>query len=169
MISNNQQDRFVSIIETHKGIIYKIVNTYCQDAEERKDLAQEIIMKLWKAFDRFDPQLVYSTWMYKIALNVAISHYRREKRRKTISNPYSENIFDISELAKNPDTEESNAFLRKFISELKELDKALMLLYLEEKTNREIAEIMGITETNVATKISRIKIILKQKFSQKAS
>jgi len=166
MTPGNQQDIFISTIEAHKGILYKIVNTYCKDEEDRKDLSQEIVIKLWKSFESFDPRFRYSTWMYKIALNVAISHYRKEKRRKNISSPYPESIFNLSDTPVESQTEIHGSFLSRFISQLKELDKALMLLYLEEKSHKEIAEILGITETNVATRIGRIKVVLKQKFSQ---
>lgn len=139
---------------------------YCKDTEDRKDLVQEIILKLWGSFDSYNKQFKHSTWIYRISLNAAISFYRKEKVRKKITAPFYEGIFNIADFAGNKQTEQSTLFLNQFISELKELDKALMLLYLEEKSQKEIAEIMGITETNVATKIGRLKIILKNKFAQ---
>lgn len=165
MSTTEKSDRFLSIIEINKGIIYKITNSYCKDTEDRKDLIQEIISQLWKSFDNYSDQYKYSTWIYRIALNVAISFYRKENRRKTISNPLSEGVFSFVDHPDNTESESNLGFLQQFISELKDLDKALLLLYLEEKSHREIAEIIGISETNVATKIGRIKAILKQKFS----
>ena len=156
---------FLSVIQMNKGIIYKIANSYCKNAEDRKDLVQEIIVQLWKSFDNYTDQYKYSTWMYRIALNVAISFYRKESRRKHVSNPISEDIIELADTKVTDEIEENMGFLQEFISELKELDKALMLLYLEEKNHKEIAEIIGISETNVATKIGRIKNVLKQKFS----
>ena len=101
--------------------------------------------------------------MYRIALNVAISFYRKENRPgKTVS--LTETLHDIEEKCLH-ETEEKINLLQQFINELKELDKALMILYLEEKNHKEIADILGITETNVATKLSRIKDKLKQRFS----
>jgi RNA polymerase sigma-70 factor (ECF subfamily) len=143
-----------------------VANSYCKDTEDRQDLVQEIVLKLWKSFDKYDEQFKLSTWIYRIALNTAISFYRKEKSRKKIINPFSESIFNVADFENNKQIEESTLFLNQFISELKELDKALMILYLEEKSHKEMAEIIGITETNVATKISRIKNILKQRFSQ---
>ena len=166
MSLTKQQEIFVAAIDAHKGILYRIINTYCKDAEDRKDLSQEIVLKLWRSFENFDPQFRYSTWMYKIALNTAISWYRKEKRRNAIANPYTESIFMLAATPDNPDTATNDTFLLQFISELKELDKALMLLYLEEKTHKEMGDILGITETNIATKISRIKSALQQRFSQ---
>jgi len=157
---------FSALIQSHKGIIYKAANTYCKDADDRKDLIQEIIFQLWKSFDNYNAAFKHSTWIYRIALNVAISFYRKEKRRKEISHPWPGSILNLVDSPDNKETEGQLLFLQQFIAELKELDKALMLLYLEEKSHKEIAEIIGITETNVSTKIGRIKAILKQKFSQ---
>lgn len=162
----DKTDLFLSVLEANKGIIYKIANSYCQDAENKKDLVQEIILQLWKSFEKYDEQFRHSTWIYRISLNVAISNYRKETRRKEISNPYSEGLFSLADFQESKELQGNTLFLQQFIIELKELDKALMLLYLEEKSHKEISEIIGITETNVATKIGRIKTILKQKFSQ---
>ena len=93
MSTTEKTDRFLSVIEINKGIIYKITNSYCKDTEDRKDLIQEIISQLWKSFDNYSDQYKYSTWIYRIALNVAISFYRKENRRKTISSPLSEGVF----------------------------------------------------------------------------
>jgi RNA polymerase sigma factor (sigma-70 family) len=162
----DKSDFFLSVIETNKGIIYKIANLYCKDTEDRKDLAQEIVLKLWKSFDNYNEHFKHSTWIYRISLNAAISFYRKEMLRRKISTPFSEGLFNIADFVNNKQIEQSTLFLNQFISELKALDKALMLLYLEEKSHKEMAEIIGITETNVATKIGRLKIILKNKFLQ---
>ncbi len=162
----DKSDFFLSVIETNKGIIYKVANLYCKDTEDRKDLVQDIILKLWKSFDSYNEEFKHSTWIYRIALNAAISFYRKEKLRKKITSPFSESLFNIGDFENNKLIEQSTLFLNQFISELKELDKALMLLYLEEKSHKEMAEIIGITETNVATKVGRIKTILKHKFLQ---
>jgi RNA polymerase sigma factor (sigma-70 family) len=165
MNSTDKSDIFLSVIQTNKGIIYKVANSYCNNQEDRKDLVQEIIVQLWKSFDNYTSQYKYSTWMYRISLNVAISFYRKENRRKQVSNPLSDGILIVDDRGATQEIEENIGYLQQFISELKELDKALMLLYLEEKSHKEIAEIIGISETNVATKIGRIKSKLKQKFS----
>jgi RNA polymerase sigma factor (sigma-70 family) len=163
----DKPDIFAALIDTHKGIIYRIANLYCPDKEERKDLVQEILFQVWRSFDRYNDQYKQSTWIYRIALNVAISFYRKEKSRRKISGPYPEAIFNMAEEPQQAPATAEILLLQQFISELKELNKAVMLLYLEEKTHKEIAEIIGITETNVATKIGRIKKQLKQKFLQK--
>jgi len=163
----NKKEIFIKTIDDHKKIIYKIVNSYCQNREHRKDLEQEIIIQLWNAFDNYNKKYKYSTWMYRIALNVAISFYRKEKKLSIKNDFYNEvSIFSMVDDNEDNETELDHhlKLLQKFINNLNELNKALMLLYLEEKNYEEIAEVLGITKTNVATKISRIKLKLKKEF-----
>ena len=166
MPSTDKSDVFLQVIEAHKNMIYKIANTYCKDSDDRMDLVQEIILKLWQSFDSYNAEYKYSTWIYRVALNTAISLYRKNKtgNRKTASFP--EGIINMAGSGEDTGMNQNTILLNRFVDELKPLDKALVLLYLEEKTQKEIADIMGITETNVSTKIARIKNILKQKFSQ---
>ena len=162
------EEEFLRLIQDNKGILFKICHSYCRNKNDREDLAQEMIYQLWRSGHQFNADHKFSTWMYRIALNVAISFYRKERRaglRLSLAGD-----LHLLELEDRPDgsaeVEEKIDRLQQFIRELGELDKALMILYLEEKSYREIAEILGITETNVATKLSRIKGGLKQKFSQ---
>lgn len=164
MESNQHEQLFLSVIEQNKGIIYKVANSFKKDEDNKKDLVQEIIFQLWRAFPAFDQRQKLSTWMYRVALNVAISSYRKEKRREGIVVPLSEGIIDFAD-EQSPD-EANLRLLQQFINELKELDRALMLLYLEEKSGREMAEILGLSQANIRTKINRIKEQLKQKFSK---
>jgi RNA polymerase sigma factor (sigma-70 family) len=122
-------------------------------------------IQLWRSFGNYSNQYSYSTWAYRIALNVAISFYRKETRRKQISQPAPDNILYFIDTHKAEAMEENISFLMKFIAGLREIDKGLMLLYLEEKPYKEIASIMGLSESNVATKIGRIKTELKIKFA----
>ena len=151
---------FTEMIAQNKGIIYKVSSSYCSKKADREDLAQEIILNLWKSFPRFEEVYKFSTWMYRIALNVAISYYRRETRT-VIHAPFDESLVIFDEVSEE---DENVSLLFRFIGELREMDRSVILLYLEDKGYREIAEITGITETNVATKISRIKQILKNSF-----
>ncbi|WP_412985686.1 RNA polymerase sigma factor [Pontimicrobium sp. IMCC45349] len=165
----NKKEQFIKTIDEHKKIIYKIVTSYCQNKEDRKDLEQEIIIQLWNSYDNYNSNYKYSTWMYRIALNVAISFYRKEKKWSIKNDFYNENsIFKIEEDTNEEQTELDYhlKLLQEFIHNLNELNRALMLLYLEEKSYEEIAEILGITKTNVATKISRIKLKLKKEFQK---
>ncbi len=158
-------DNFLKIIEQHKGIIYKIVNAYCKNEEDRKDIAQEIILQLWKSFGNYNAEIKFTTWMYRIALNVAISFYRKDSVRKAAKEYFALNIFQEQTIDFAFQQDEKIKWLYQFINELPAFNKALLLLYLDQKSHKEIAEIMGITETNVATKISRIKQQLREKFS----
>jgi RNA polymerase sigma factor (sigma-70 family) len=165
MTDQTDKAEFLKLIRQNKGIIFKICNSYCKKLEDRDDLAQEIIYQLWKSFGNYNPGFKYSTWMYRIALNVAISFYRMERKSRVLIS-MDERLMEIADYEENSDeTHENISLLQQFIHQLKELDRALMILYLEEKNYKEIAEILGITETNVATKLSRIKDILKQKFA----
>lgn len=166
MTKQNHYEAFLSIVEQNKGVIYKVANSFCRDGEDRKDLVQEIILKLWKSFETHKEQFKHSTWIYRIALNTAISCYRKEKTRTRLNAPLSENLFNMADFGEDRQPAQMTIHLNRFIAELKELDRALMLLYLEEKSHKEMAAIMGITETNVATKIGRLKAMLKNKFSQ---
>lgn len=162
----DQEEKFLSVLENHKGILYKVANSYCKDAEDKKDLVQEMVYQLWRSFGNYREQFKYSTWVYRIALNVAISFYRKVNSRKAVSIPISKSLLNFPV---TPTVEEEIPGLKQlqlFISELKELDKAMILLYLDEKSYKEIAEIMGLSETNVASKLSRIKSNLKQQFSK---
>jgi RNA polymerase sigma-70 factor (ECF subfamily) len=157
-------DIFLSIIENHKGILYKIANSYCKDQEDRQDLIQEIIIQLWQSFENYNSQFKRSTWIYRIALNTAISFYRKNKVRRLKTTELSA-ILATSLKADEPFQDNPNlAILQVFIQELREIDKALILLYLDGLSQKEIAEIIGITPTNVGTKLSRIKKTLRQKF-----
>jgi len=158
------QEQFLQLIEQNKGIIYKVSRAYGKNDEDKEDLFQEIIVQLWGAFGRYNDRYKLSTWMYRIALNVAISFYRKARRRVESESPITESMIEIADNREDPGLENNIHLLQQFINELNELDKALMILYLESKNYKEIAEILGITETNVATKISRIKARLKQKF-----
>lgn len=156
---------FLKIIDANKGIIYKVANTYCRDEENRKDLIQEIILQLWLSFPKYDPSFKLSTWMYRIALNVSISFYRKENRRGRISQPFPEEIITLPAEKLPIEQKEDFHLLQKFIRELKEIDRAVILLYLESNSQQEIADILGLTVANISTKVSRIKQTLKQKFA----
>lgn len=158
------KEDFLSVIDANKRIIFKICNSYCKNADDREDLAQEIIFQLWRSWSSFNANYKLSTWMYRITLNVAISFYRKE-RKTTETVLMGDHVIEIADEQIEESLETNLNALQQFINELKPLDKALMILYLEEKPQKEIAEIMGITSSNVATKIGRIKEQLKQKFN----
>ncbi len=163
MTDPTAREAFLQLVQQHKGIIIKICHSYCYNRAEHEDLAQEIIYQLWKSWKTYRPEYTFSTWMYRVALNVAISFYRVEKR--SIPLVSLDDQHDFHDIDTDAELEENIRLLYSFIRQLKELDRALILLYLESKPYKEISGILGITETNVATRISRIKETLKQNFA----
>ncbi|SKB70337.1 RNA polymerase sigma factor [Dyadobacter psychrophilus] len=156
---------FLTVIELNKGIIYKVANAYCKNSENRKDLVQEIAVQLWQAFPNYNNQFKLTTWVYRIALNVSISFYRKESRYGRRHNPLTDDIIGLITEDEQLDLESDLSMLHNFIRELKEFDRAVILLYLEAHSQQEIADILGITPSNVSTRIARIKQQLKQKFA----
>lgn len=163
MVKQESQNLFHEIIESHKGILLKVVRAYCQNEADKQDLMQEIMIQVWQSISKFNHQSKVTTWLYRISLNVAISYYRKNTVRT--------NIQDLKEIEVQNNIEDKSAteqqlnLLEQFINELKEIDKALMVLYLEDKSHAEIAEILGMSVSNVGTKINRIKEKLKTRFS----
>ena len=158
------KNEFIKIINENNAILNKICFGYANNAEERNDLKQDILIQLWKAYPSFQHQSQISTWMYRIALNTAISNFRKTKRIIVESSLALSND-QIPDINENKELDDNIARLYKMIHELNDLDKAIMLLYLDDQSYREIAEIVGITETNVATKINRIKSKLRTQFN----
>src|SRR5690349_22773534 len=117
------QPDFEVLISQHKGVIYKVANSYCRDADDRKDLVQEIILQLWRSFPSFNNSVKVSTWMYRVALNVAISFYRKDSKIKNVTTELSDSLIEIIPDEEPSETEGQLNRLQKFISELKELDR----------------------------------------------
>lgn len=152
------QHRFQTLLEQHRKIVFKVANTYCRHGEDRRDVAQEICAQLWRAFPGYDEKRAFSTWMYRIALNVAISFVRSNGQRERHASELDESIdIAIDDSTRIHETDENVRALQLFIEQQDPLHRALLLLYLEERSYRDIAEILGISETNVATKINRLK------------
>jgi RNA polymerase sigma-70 factor (ECF subfamily) len=154
--------RFAALLDTHRGIVFKVANTYCRHAEDRQDLAQEIAAQLWRAFPGYDPARPFSTWMYRIALNVAISHVRTAggRARDVPLDDHHGEHYDGLAVDDGTARHESDQRIRALyavIDRQPPLDRALLLLWLEERTQREIADVLGITESNVSTKLNRLK------------
>lgn len=159
------KEEFLRILEANKLIIFKVCNSYCRDPEDQKDLVQDVIIQLWNSFESYNDQYKLTTWIYRIALNVAISFYRKQSTRsKHISN------FDVSFLQivqeDHVESQENINLLNQFIDQLDELNKALMILYLDGNSHEEIAEILNISKSNVGTKINRTKEKLKEQFKK---
>jgi RNA polymerase sigma factor (sigma-70 family) len=160
-----QKDQFIYLIQQNKKLIFKVCNAYCHDPEDREDLVQEVIIRLWQSFHKYDNQFKLSTWMYRIAINTAISHYRASNKKQRVTISIHDSLIDIAD-ENNAELDENIELLYHFINQFNDLNKALMILYLDNNSHKDIAEILGISETNVATKINRLKLQLKQQFKK---
>ncbi len=160
-----EKEAFISTIKDHQKLIFKICFSYCSNPENRKDLQQEILIQLWSSLSKFDGRVKISTWIYKVALNTAIFYYRNDFKHNGKKVPIDASIISLSNAEPDLELDENIVRLYHFIGRLNEMDKALILLYLDDNKHKDIAEILGLSETNVATKISRIKKILKEQFS----
>ncbi|MDR2039529.1 MAG: RNA polymerase sigma factor [Bacteroidales bacterium] len=157
------QDKFVSEINPHQKIIYKICYLYTNNSTDFNDLYQEIILQLWKSYSKFEGKSKLSTWIYRVSLNTALYRLRQEKNRLQID-LLSQLHYDIPEI-EDFEKKESVERVKELLGNLSDIEKAIITLYLDEYSHDEISEIMGITKTNIATRINRIKLKLKQKFN----
>ncbi|WP_234733652.1 RNA polymerase sigma factor [Tellurirhabdus bombi] len=154
------EKEFISLLNRHPGILYKVCSLYCKDDEDRKDLFQEMVLQLWKAFPAFREEAMATTWMYRIALNTAISNYRKQTR-KPLPLPLSEGIFQIPDLQDTVAHEDSRR-LYAAIEQLSPVEKAVITLYLDDHNYEEMAAILGISKSNVGVKLNRIKAKLEK-------
>ena len=159
----DKKDKFIAAIKQNEGFIYKLASAYTSNVHDRQDLVQEILYQLWKSFETFSERSKIGTWIYRVALNVSI--YQLKKSKEKISTvPINQHI-EHYEYRSN-ENEEKWKILRQQIENLNILDKGLIILYLDNKSHDEIAEITGISKTNVGTKLMRIKNKLKQQINK---
>ena|ERR671912_1991247 len=147
---------FIKLINDHRALIFKICNIYCRDPGLRLDLFQEIVLQLWKAFPSFRGESSGITWIYRVALNTAISDFRKEKRRPG-KHSITSNEFAIPDITFVPDTIDETNSLQQAIDRLTDIEKAIVMLYLDEKSYEEIGDITGLSISNVGVRINRIK------------
>lgn len=160
-MGTNGQAAFLERIDRHRGILFKVANAYCRSREDREDLVQETIAQLWRSYQRFDGRVAFSTWMYRVTMNVAISFLRREQRKRGVVE-MPEALLERVPAPEEPENDDRIDFLHELIDELAPLDRAVMLLYLDDYSYAEIASILGISESNAGTKIGRLKERLKR-------
>ncbi len=155
------EKRFIKELEENQNIIHKVCKAYTTNRDDHNDLFQEISIQLWKAYDKFRGDSKFSTWMYRVALNTAISLYRKSKRSIKTGELY-DNSKELIYEEYDDTTEVQLATLYKMIHQLNDIEKALVLLYLEDKSYREIALCLGISEVNARVKMNRTKTKLKK-------
>jgi RNA polymerase sigma factor (sigma-70 family) len=156
-----QEKEFVSRINENIGIAHKVANVYVDDVNDREDIFQEMMFQLWKGYGSFDGRSKFSTWMYRVCLNTALTFRRKSKNRKT------EPLLPIHDAASQPDKdkEEKISYLYKAIGTLSAVNKAIILLYLEDLSYDEIASITGLSKANVGVRLVRIKKGLEEKIT----
>lgn len=156
------ENKFTELLYENQGIVHKICNLYFNNRLEKEDYKQELIIQLWKAFPSFRNQSKFSTWMYRVCLNSAIDIIRKEKIQPKfvkLENPEIHNLFETRD-----ETSSNHEKLYRIINTLSDVDKAIITLYLDEFSYKEIAEIIGISEGNTGVKINRIKSIISKLF-----
>lgn len=160
-MKQNLEKDFIILLEANQNIIHKICKLYTSDADSHKDLFQEISIQLWKAFPNFRGESKFTTWAYRVALNTAISLYRK-KTRTIETNDIELSIHRFKYEEYNEEEEEQIILLYKAVKQLNDIEKALVYMYLEDKDYTEIAETLGISEVNARVKMNRIKTKLKK-------
>lgn len=153
-MSEHLQQEFLALINSNQGIIHKVCNLYFSNSRYREDAYQEVIYQLWKAFPGFQQKSKFSTWMYRVALNTVLTQFKKEKRRQT-EQELGRSEMKIAESESNKE-KETNLLLGA-ISKLPEIDRAIIMLHLDEKSYEEIADITGLTRTNIGVRINRSK------------
>lgn len=156
MTDSTIKEKFLNILEKNIGIIIKISRVYTKIEQDREDLVNDITLELWKSFRNFNENSKVSTWIYRVALNTSMN-YKRKKKHDTLF--YSINDFKsgTTEWLEEYDNSEQSELLYRCIDELNEINKAIVLLYLDGNSHDDISEITGISKTNVGTRIGRIK------------
>ena len=150
------ESKFLSDFESNQNIVHKVCSLYTNDRDAHNDLFQEITIQLWKAYPKFRGDSKFSTWMYRVALNTAITLYRKSKKRVQTQN-YDSVIFKIKADEYDDTQEKQLKLMYNAVKQLGDIDKALVFLYLEDKDYAEISETLGITEGNARVKMNRIK------------
>lgn len=153
------ENKFIELVNDYRALIFKVCNLYCRDPESCRDLFQEVVLQLWKSYPGFRKEAADSTWIYRVALNTAISNFRKEKRSPG-SQPIDLAELEIPDLSTTTDEHDNRNLLHLAIDRLSEIEKAIIMLYLDEKSYDEISEIIGISNSNVGVRLNRIKIKL---------
>ena len=161
MVDMAGKNRFLQQIEQNQDIVHKICGLYAINRDDRKDLSQEIICQLWKSYQSFRGNSKFTTWMYKVALNTALLNLRRHRVR-TRTESLKEHHADIPAEAAEKEKYEQIRRLYKAISQLGKLDRAIILLHLEQFSYKDISEVIGISKSNVSVKLVRIKKKLRE-------
>ena len=156
MTDNNQKDEFLDILGKNVGIILKIARAYTFNVADKEDLINDIALELWKSFRKFKGDSKVSTWIYRVALNTSMN-FKRKREKDKLFFPDDLNQFENQHLISDQPDSSNSEILYQCIDELNQLNKAIILLYLDGNSHDEISEITVISKTNVGTRLGRIK------------
>lgn len=162
MTKDKLSEQFLGVLEENTGIIIKISRAYTNTSQDREDLINDIVLELWKSFDKFKGDSKISTWIYRVALNTSMNYKRKRKNDSLFIFLNDFKKEEILPWLVEPESSSESEILYDCIDELNEINKAIILLYLDGNSHDEISTIMGISKTNVGTRISRIKEQIKQ-------
>ncbi len=151
---------FLQLVQEHAGILHKVCNLYCPNRSDRQDLLQEMLLQLWKAFPGYRQEAKLSTWIYRVVLNTAITHFRTEKR-KAPTQSITEDVI-MPEETDNSLFDEHWKMLQTAMACLTDIEKAIIILYLEKKSYAEMEEVLGVSQGALRVKMNRIKEKLRQ-------
>ena len=164
MVDMDKKSRFLELVEQNQDIVHKICALYAWNVDDRKDLSQEIVCQLWKSYPSFRGDSKFTTWMYRVALNTALLNIRRNRRRVRTES-LSTHHGDIPAELAGTEGHGKIGRLYEAISQLHQFDRAIILLYLEQFSYREISDVVGISESNVSVRLVRIKKKLKERLT----
>jgi RNA polymerase sigma-70 factor (ECF subfamily) len=157
MTKDKLSEQFLRVFEDNTGIIIKIARAFTRTSHDREDLINDIALELWKSFERFKGDSKISTWIYRVAINISMNYKRKKKKDSFFSFLDDFKKVDSFSWLIEQDNSSESEILYNCIDELNEINKAIILLYLDGNSHDEISEIMGISKTNVGTRIGRIK------------
>ena len=153
------KDQFLKLIAENQGLVFKVCNMYCNNKEDKEDLFQDIVLQLWRSYPAFKGDSKVSTWMYRIAINNAITRLRKETKREKFAG-LDEEAFRVAARA-HDSIDENITQMYEAIKKLSEVERALTMLYMDDCSYREIAEILGLSESNVGFKLNKVKAKLR--------
>ena len=159
-MTEKTEHNFVQLLEQNQNIVHKICRLYTNDQDAHNDLFQEITIQLWKAYPKFRGDAKFSTWMYRIALNTAITLYRKSKRQIRTQD-FDSVLYKVKATTYDDTEEQQLKLMYDAIKQLNDIEKALVFLYLEDKNYKEISDTIGISEVNARVKMNRVKTKLK--------
>ncbi|MCT2408309.1 RNA polymerase sigma factor [Chryseobacterium antibioticum] len=160
-MSSQTETAFLKLVNQHKGILYKASRIYADSVEDREDLQQEILIQLWKSYQNFKGNSEFSTWMYRVAINTAITYLKKEKQR-TSNQTDVPHHFEVQNEDYNPAKDKQMEVFYSAVQELKALEKAIIFYFMEGMSHKEIGENLGLSEVNARVKLNRTKEKIQQ-------